>query len=300
MPQGATPALSVIVPVHRTRPQFVRECLASVAAQRGAPSWEIILVDDASGEAYVEGLAETADRYGATLLRLPEHRGPTAARNEGARAARGDHLLFLDSDDLLSDGMLAALAPALVARARLVYTNVAVVSADASRTLHVRDKRVWAGLLERFAGTEHDPLIHSTFINKCEVYRRDVFLELGGYGTAIGLGEECDLAIRLEERFGADALWLAAGALYLYRDNPESLVHQRDALEEVRRTRDRILVEAARRRGLDVVSARRLGRAMPTHTPVYELVRQNGERLGAPYLDYESLALRPDGPGASS
>jgi hypothetical protein len=196
--------------------------------------------------------------------------------------------------------MLAALGRALGGEHALVYTNVAFVSADASRTLHVRDKRIWARLLERFGGTRHDPLLHATFVNKCEVYRREVFLALGGYRTDLGLGEECELAMRVAERLGPEALRLAADSLYLYRDNPGSLLHRSAARREVLRTRERIFVWAARRRGLDVVQARRLGRESSTHTPVYELVRANGARLEAPYIDYDSLELRPGAITASA
>ncbi len=89
------PLISCIVPVWN-RERFVAETLDSILAQTYRPI-EVIVVDDGSTDGTPQVLAGYGDRI--TTLRQ-ENAGPGPARNTGIRAARGEFLAFLDSDDL--------------------------------------------------------------------------------------------------------------------------------------------------------------------------------------------------------
>ena len=97
--------LSVVIPTYR-RPELLRRCLASLVAQDlDTTRFEVIVVDDGSGDATSDVLARVAGNVVA--LTQPQNAGPAAARNRGINAARGDLVLFLDDDvaaatDLLS------------------------------------------------------------------------------------------------------------------------------------------------------------------------------------------------------
>jgi len=84
----------------------LRLCLATLSQQR--VQWgidaEIVLVDDGSATPLEEG---TAGLPPCIHLRHETSRGRSASRNHGARAARGDRLLFLDGDVLVSHDALA-------------------------------------------------------------------------------------------------------------------------------------------------------------------------------------------------
>jgi hypothetical protein len=91
-----TPSTSVIIPVFN-RADLVARAVRSVLAQTLSVD-EIIVVDDASTDgtaAAVDGITHPLVR----LLRHPENRGASAARNTGIDAASADILAFLDSDD---------------------------------------------------------------------------------------------------------------------------------------------------------------------------------------------------------
>jgi glycosyltransferase involved in cell wall biosynthesis len=89
-----TPRVSAIVPV-RDGERQVGRCLAALLAQTWpAESLEILVVDDASGDATRELVRELP----VLLVEQPEPRGPYAARNAGVRAATGEVLAFTDSD----------------------------------------------------------------------------------------------------------------------------------------------------------------------------------------------------------
>jgi glycosyltransferase involved in cell wall biosynthesis len=103
----AEPGVSVVVPVHAGE-RFLPAALDSVAGQTHPPL-ETIVVDDGSPDA---SAALAADRAGVRVVRQ-EHAGVAAARNAGARLARGTLLAFLDQDDLWHPEKLARQVVAL-------------------------------------------------------------------------------------------------------------------------------------------------------------------------------------------
>ncbi|MGW1891729.1 bifunctional glycosyltransferase/CDP-glycerol:glycerophosphate glycerophosphotransferase [Streptomyces sp. NPDC002004] len=103
---------SVVVPAFKVQ-GHLRACLDSVLGQ-SFTDVELIVVDDASPDAGARIAAECAEHDPRVeLVRHDRHAGAGAARNTGAERARGDHLLFLDGDDTLLPGALAALTDAL-------------------------------------------------------------------------------------------------------------------------------------------------------------------------------------------
>ena len=87
--------LSVVVPV-RDGAAFLHQSLAALRASDLAPqAWELIVVDDGSGD----GSGTIAARYADRVLRhLPPGHGPPSARNRGAAAARAPIIVFVDAD----------------------------------------------------------------------------------------------------------------------------------------------------------------------------------------------------------
>ncbi|MEU9122749.1 glycosyltransferase [Streptomyces sp. NPDC048506] len=101
-PAGTTPTVSVIVPVHNTRPYLPRS-LGSVFAQTLDPDRiQIIAVDDGSTDGSAEWLDDRArDHPHLTVVHQPASGGAGKPRNVGLEHATGDYVFFLDSDDHL-------------------------------------------------------------------------------------------------------------------------------------------------------------------------------------------------------
>jgi glycosyltransferase involved in cell wall biosynthesis len=101
----AAPRVSVVIPTHN-RASVLPRAIASVVAQTFS-DWECIIVDDASSddtESVVAGYGDPRIKY----LRLAVNQGQCAARNHGIRAASGEYVAFLDSDDEWLSGKLQA------------------------------------------------------------------------------------------------------------------------------------------------------------------------------------------------
>lgn len=91
--------LSIIIPVYNVE-EYLDRCLSSVLDQEFT-SYEVILVDDGS----TDSSALICDRYSATDPRFrtlhKPNGGVSSARNAGLDLAKGEYIMFLDSDDAL-------------------------------------------------------------------------------------------------------------------------------------------------------------------------------------------------------
>ena len=105
---ASRPVISAVLPVYGVQ-QYLAECLDSVLAHPGA-DLEVIAVDDASPD----GCGEILDARAALdprlkVIHLERNGGPGNARNTGLDVAIGDYLWFIDSDDIVTPGAVAAI-----------------------------------------------------------------------------------------------------------------------------------------------------------------------------------------------
>jgi glycosyltransferase involved in cell wall biosynthesis len=103
------PFFSIIVPTYN-RPAQLTHCLQSLA-RLGYPRerFEVIVVDDGSKSPIETVVSSFTNRLSVTLITQP-HSGPAAARNNGAKRARGDFLAFTDDDCSPAPNWLKAFA----------------------------------------------------------------------------------------------------------------------------------------------------------------------------------------------
>lgn len=97
--------ISVIIPVYNIQ-QHLRECLDSVLGQ-SYPHLQVICVDDGSTDESPAILAEYAQKDPRVQVIRQQNAGPGAARNTGLEAAKGEYVIFLDSDDWFEPDFLA-------------------------------------------------------------------------------------------------------------------------------------------------------------------------------------------------
>lgn len=135
--------VSIIVPVYGTE-AYLPACIESLRGQ-SYPHIEIILVDDQSPDT----CPEICDRYAGMDDRIvvihQENKGVSGARNTGLRHAKGEYILFVDSDDemyrdaveILMEDAIRYNADTVSALQRLVYVNGEAKSSDADGTCTV-------------------------------------------------------------------------------------------------------------------------------------------------------------------
>lgn len=91
------PLFSIIVPIYNVE-RYLEQCIESVLAQ-DYQNYELILVDDGSPDNSIDICVKYAKQYSNIVFIHKINGGVSDARNAGIQIARGEYLMFLDSDD---------------------------------------------------------------------------------------------------------------------------------------------------------------------------------------------------------
>ena len=106
--------ISVVIPLYNAE-QWVEETIESVIHQEvGDGVFDVIIVDDGSTDGTLEWLEAHSVEFPHVRSLLQNHQGPAAARNLGVKQAKGDTIIFIDSDLVVTEHFLQAHANALV------------------------------------------------------------------------------------------------------------------------------------------------------------------------------------------
>ncbi len=186
--------VSAIIPTYN-RARTIERAVNSVLGQSWQPI-EVIVVDDGSTDQTTDILARYGDRI--RLIRQ-KNEGPSAARNAGIKAARGQIISFLDSDDSWLPDKVERQVKLLqatesqgvaccVCNARMEFLSGTRYS-FATASLHPRhEEGIWSNpaeiLITRFL-----------FFNQVVAVRRTALEETGYFRP--GIMEDYDLALRL-------------------------------------------------------------------------------------------------------
>jgi glycosyltransferase involved in cell wall biosynthesis len=186
------PLVSIIVPIHN-RASRLMQAVESVRLQT-YPRWELVLVDDGSTDHSGDVIASLAAEDERIVSVIHEsNQGAQAARNSGLRAATGDVVAFLDSDDEWLPNSLA------IRMATLGGRDDVIVHSDCIRRSKTGDERffvppltgrVYAELLRR-----PGPLFQTLLAY------RDCFEAIDLLDVNIGAYQEWDTCIRLAQLF---------------------------------------------------------------------------------------------------
>lgn len=235
--------VSVIVPVHDNASTLAR-CLDSIKAQKYT-DLEIILVDDGSADASTSICEHAVSRDARVrLLRLP-HKGATAARKTGLRAARSEYVAFVDADDYLEPDFCACLLE--LAKAGSVQLAIGGHYVEKDGMTRVADSCLAEGVYGRRAMEEQifPVLFHNDFRDDWSVYpyiwgklyRRELLLPLlEQVDDDIVLGE--DVCTTFPYVLGSGSLAVTKKPLYHYVQAEGSQFHthlQPDDLDKCRR-----------------------------------------------------------------
>jgi GT2 family glycosyltransferase len=200
VPTSASPTVSIVIPAFGEA-LLTFSCLASIARHtRGA--FEVIVVDDASAEPLEGALARVA---GVRFERNAKNQGFIATCNRGAALARGDFVVFLNNDTLVTPGWLDALLATFEVRpdaglvgAKLLYPDGRLQEAGG---IVWRDGSAWSdGRGDDPARPEYGYLREVDYCSgACLAVPRALFIELGGFDArfAPAYYEDVDLAFRM-------------------------------------------------------------------------------------------------------
>jgi hypothetical protein len=231
------PLVSVVIPLYNKQRTVVRS-VASLR-QQTFQDFEVIVIDDGSTDgswAQLEACGALSDAQFRCVQQA--NAGPGAARNAGARIARGTYLAFLDADD---EWLPEHLARATQALAHDGGCEIYVAAYDTG----AEHQALQANLLQRYIaqsgrwslGAELGPVEVKAIVDACQVsclvVSRALFWHFGGFyeKNRSTFGEDIYLVIQLV--FGAD-IWFEREAQVLFHVEDSELGVKRVGARPVR------------------------------------------------------------------
>jgi N-acetylglucosaminyl-diphospho-decaprenol L-rhamnosyltransferase len=215
-PIARSPEVSIILVNWRSK-DYVRACLKSIAQERQGDSYEVLVVDNDSGDGCAAMLKEQFPhvRYIESAANL----GFARANNLAASESRGRYILFLNPDTEICEGAIETLSAALdahpeagMAGARLLNTDrtlqttcVTAVPNILNQTLNLRWLRatfpmwgIWGMRALYRAGKT--PSAVEAISGACMMVRREVAEQVGGFSTDYFMyAEDMDLCVKVAE-----------------------------------------------------------------------------------------------------
>jgi glycosyltransferase involved in cell wall biosynthesis len=194
--------VSVVMPAYNVA-DYIGQAIESVLAQTYR-NWELIVVDNGSKDGTADVCREHGDRL---IYRRQENSGVARARNEGVRLARGELVAMLDADDYWYSEKLAKQVEALErnTEADFVCTNYRYLDevgesrctgfdrSELARELPGSQDGTSMILSRRdFPRFFRSPFGHTT----TSVFRKALFLEVGGYDERFSVAEDMHLWFR--------------------------------------------------------------------------------------------------------
>ena len=217
--------LSVIIPVCNVE-QYIGPCLESIYRQ-GLPDkdFEVIVVNDGSTDNSMKVVEDIRLRHHNIQIIHQNHAGPSVCRNDGMEMAKGEYVLFVDSDDLLMDnGLTVLLKKALDTSADMVVADFMRLNDDEITSVYdsrLTDPQVADKTGLDYYVEDYDPGVGSfiwrilykrTFLNE-----NHIRLEPGVYYEDIPFLQECYL--KAQRVIGVHLLY------YIYRIRQRSCTY---------------------------------------------------------------------------
>ena len=224
----AAPLISVVLPVGNVA-EYLPACLDSVLGPgpAGQGGLEVIAVDDASRD----GSGDILDRRAGQdprlrVIHLAGNAGPGPARTRGLAEATGTYVWFVDPDDLLADGALAAVTARLDGGPAdvllidyLILDSSGQAQPGPGAALLAAPRGAAAPATLTLA--DRPALIDRTMTVWSKVFRREFLL---GLGVCFPRGIHEDVPVSCAALLGAERIALLDRVCYLYRRRPRSFL----------------------------------------------------------------------------
>lgn len=220
-PDSTGPLISVVMPVYRPDPEYLRSAIESVRNQI-YKRWELCIADDCSNcNTTTRLLEEYAARDHRIKHVVREQNGHiSAASNSALAIAGGEFVALLDQDDLLAPHALleVALAASRHPDAGIIYSDEDKIN-DTGRRFGPYFKSGWNLFLFR----SHNMISH------LGVYRRELMIKVGGFRVGLEGSQDYDLALRCSELLRDDQIVHIPQMLYHWRVHESSTAMNLDA-----------------------------------------------------------------------
>lgn len=163
--------ISIVIPCYNSY-KFMSNCLITLEKQ-SADIFEVIIVDDCSTDNSYNKLSQYQKntKLKMKVLKLNKNSGPGIARNKGIKEARGEYILFCDSDDWYEQNFIEILL-------KNIEKNSEIILYDYNKI--IKNKKSKANSLERFDNnyTKNDFIANAEQSLCCMCIKKSLFNEI--------------------------------------------------------------------------------------------------------------------------
>jgi GT2 family glycosyltransferase len=198
-PQKADPPLVSVLMLSWNAPEYTRLALDSIRAYT-RPPYEVVIVDNGSGEETTKWLRTLED---VRVIYNPSNRGFAGGSNQALAAARGEYMVLLNNDTVVTEGWLDGLVDA--------FDRIPALGISAVRSNRVAGVQMITGdhysdieRMHKYAAWRRKKFHHRGFlidraIGLCLCVPRHVLDEVGGIDERFGVGnfEDDDFCLRV-------------------------------------------------------------------------------------------------------
>ena len=193
------PFFSIIIPYYNSA-ETIGRLLTSIRRSKGAPPYEVIVVDDGSDDGSKEKF-KSRKQETLRVVTLHKNMGPAVARNRGVNVARGKFVVFADSDVELFPDALANLAKIYTDDPDVVAVTGVWVKEQRSKAFFpnykaLRDWSYWINERDKSG-------YYFLFSTRIASIKKTVFVRLGGFDETYPapLVEDIELTYRIARRY---------------------------------------------------------------------------------------------------
>lgn len=187
---------SIIIPSHNRRPVLI-QTLNSLAGQTyPAAQLEVIVVLDGCRDDTRESLGAYSAPFTLRLIEQ-DHRGPGAARNLGAKLAKGELLIFLDDDIEAAPGFVQAHAAAHQDNSHKVVIGYSHPNLAGQRSYLSLELQSWWEAMFQLMQQPGYRFRYNDMLSGNFSISRDFFYHIGGFNTDLSVHEDYELGMRL-------------------------------------------------------------------------------------------------------
>lgn len=218
------PLVSIIIPVFNNL-NFTKNCLIALSQNTIYQPYEVVIIDNGSTDGTAQFLS--CLEGDVQIIKNEKNLGFGKASNQGAKAANGEYLLFLNNDTLPTKGWLTELVKIAtdnehvgIVGSKLLYPDNTIQHAGVAFNKYGKVYHIYQGLPRDHPNVSKIREFQAV-TGACMLIKKEIFMKVGGFDERFLNGfEDIDLCLKVKE-LGYQILYCPSSVVYHFESRTE-------------------------------------------------------------------------------